>query len=260
MLVIVSIAIIVTLLLLARLYLHVTGTYIPKLKGRYGEYKVASVLNRLNKKDYYVFHDVLLKYGKSTTQIDHIVICKAGIFVIETKNYKGWIHGSENSRYWSQTLYDHKSTFTNPIRQNWVHVNAVKSTLVDINDIPFFPIIVFAGSATLKNVYSNVPVIYKSQLLNKIKELNQSESFSKTEIEKMVSIINRKRLTSAADVRRHLKQVKKKSREQVKKKPKFCPRCGSHLELRHGKYGEFYGCFEFPKCKYTQKVETLPNK
>ncbi len=30
-----------------------------------------------------------------------------------------------------------------------------------------------------------------------------------------------------------------------------CPACGSKLVLRKGKYGSFYGCSAYPKCKYT---------
>lgn len=33
-----------------------------------------------------------------------------------------------------------------------------------------------------------------------------------------------------------------------------CPKCNSHLVLRNGKFGEFYGCFRYPKCKYTEKT------
>lgn len=34
----------------------------------------------------------------------------------------------------------------------------------------------------------------------------------------------------------------------------ICPYCKTPLILRKGKYGEFYGCTNFPKCRYTQKV------
>lgn len=30
-----------------------------------------------------------------------------------------------------------------------------------------------------------------------------------------------------------------------------CPRCGAPLKLRYGSYGSFYGCSQYPKCKYT---------
>ena len=42
--------------------------------------------------------------------------------------------------------------------------------------------------------------------------------------------------------------------EYVKNPPKLCPKCGGELTRRNGRYGEFYGCLEFPKCRYTENV------
>jgi DNA topoisomerase-1 len=32
-----------------------------------------------------------------------------------------------------------------------------------------------------------------------------------------------------------------------------CPECGSQLTRRHGRFGEFTSCSDFPKCKYIKK-------
>lgn len=42
------------------------------------------------------------------------------------------------------------------------------------------------------------------------------------------------------------------TKESVKYSPKFCPRCGGELKRRNGRYGEFWGCSEFPACRYTE--------
>lgn len=34
-----------------------------------------------------------------------------------------------------------------------------------------------------------------------------------------------------------------------------CPKCGSILVRRSGRFGEFYGCTGFPDCRYTKKVQ-----
>lgn len=31
-----------------------------------------------------------------------------------------------------------------------------------------------------------------------------------------------------------------------------CPKCGGNLILKNGKYGSFYGCSNYPNCKYTK--------
>lgn len=48
-----------------------------------------------------------------------------GIFVIETKNYKGWIYGSERDRQWTQVIYKRKERFQNPLRQNCRHTKVL---------------------------------------------------------------------------------------------------------------------------------------
>lgn len=41
-------------------------------------------------------------------------------------------------------------------------------------------------------------------------------------------------------------------KESVKYSPKLCPRCGGELKRRNGRYGEFWGCSEYPACRYTE--------
>ncbi len=52
------------------------------------------------------------------TQLDHVVVSRFGVFVIETKNYRGWIFGSEKQPQWTQQIYRQKNRFQNPLHQN----------------------------------------------------------------------------------------------------------------------------------------------
>lgn len=36
---------------------------------------------------------------------------------------------------------------------------------------------------------------------------------------------------------------------------KICPNCGGNLVIRKSKYGEFYGCSNFPKCKHIEEIK-----
>src|SRR6266542_5098071 len=49
------------------------------------------------------------------TQVDHILVSSFGVFVIETKDYKGWIFADAKQANWTQVLFRHKFTFQNPI-------------------------------------------------------------------------------------------------------------------------------------------------
>ena len=69
-------------------------------KGEKGEAKVHDILMQLPE-GYHVLDNVTLENGKKTTQIDHIVVSKYGVFVIETKNYRGEIYGNDNRDRWT---------------------------------------------------------------------------------------------------------------------------------------------------------------
>lgn len=84
----------------------------PKIKGFLGEKVVSAILSRLNPQKYTVINDVMLNINGKTSQIDHVVVSNYGIFVIETKNYKGWILGDERSEYWTQVIYKRKENCT----------------------------------------------------------------------------------------------------------------------------------------------------
>lgn len=56
--------------------------------GELGESFVAEYLEQLPD-GYYIYNDVVLPTERGTTQIDHVVVSKYGVFVIETKNYRG---------------------------------------------------------------------------------------------------------------------------------------------------------------------------
>lgn len=40
----------------------------------------------------------------------------------------------------------------------------------------------------------------------------------------------------------------------AKEKPKTCPKCGELMQKRNGRYGAFWGCSGFPKCRYTEDI------
>ena len=79
-----------------------------RIKGAIGEKTISAILYFLDKSKYKVINNVVLKNNEITSQIDHLIISDFGIFVIETKNYKGWILGNENSEYWTQVIYKKK--------------------------------------------------------------------------------------------------------------------------------------------------------
>lgn len=92
----------------------------PTVIGAEGERRINSTLSRkLDERDYVLVEDLTLPTSHGTTQVDHIVLSRFGVFVIETKNMSGWIFGGKDQARWTQVMRRKKSQFQNPIRQNY---------------------------------------------------------------------------------------------------------------------------------------------
>ncbi|MBQ3490862.1 MAG: NERD domain-containing protein [Clostridia bacterium] len=122
--------------------------------GKQGEAKVKKLLKNTKSSKKKILNDVILEfeYG-NTTQIDHILINEYGVFVMETKNYKGVIYGTEGKSYWKQYLKNKSFTFYNPIKQNEGHIRHLKEMFG--KKYPYYSVIVFVGS-TVKKIDSDV--------------------------------------------------------------------------------------------------------
>jgi restriction system protein len=160
---------------------HACKCYMEELT--LGEQKVADTLAReLSYKDYFLFNNIIInsKNNKST-QIDHIIVSKFGIFVIENKNYAGWIFGSKNESNWTQSMPGAvKFKFQNPIRQNYGHMMALKELMPFAKD-NFFNIVVFTGDGEIKTDRIE-NVLYLNELIDYIKKYTQ-EKLSENEIQ-----------------------------------------------------------------------------
>lgn len=123
---------------------------LPSFKGWFGEKMVALKARfSLPKDDYAAFHNVTLPDGEGTTQIDHIFVSRFGIFVIETKNMKGWIFGNASQPNWTQSIFKKKCQFQNPIRQNFKHIKTLEN-LLDVHLVKFKSVVVFVGDCKFK--------------------------------------------------------------------------------------------------------------
>jgi hypothetical protein len=55
--------------------------------------------------DYHLLNHVTLKHRGGTTQVDHILVSRFGVFVIETKDYTGWIFANPKHDTWTQVTF-----------------------------------------------------------------------------------------------------------------------------------------------------------
>jgi len=100
--------------------------------------------------DYHLMNHVTLRLKDGTTELDHILVSRFGVFVIETKDYRGWIFANANNRKWTQVLFKRKFRFQNPIFQNGRHVRAVRGLLDFLPASAIKSAVVFTGDAEFK--------------------------------------------------------------------------------------------------------------
>ncbi len=222
----------------------------PKFRGFMGEFWVKLELQKLDKSKYIVLNDIMIKDDNGTHQIDHIVLSNYGLFVIEMKNYYGLIKGKEKDYKWIQYLGKKKSSFNNPIHQNYGHIKSL-SQLLGIDEKHFIPIVCFSNQAKL-SVDTKSIVLQLDFINNKIRSFNEiNNDFNLKEISKRIlsSNIEDKKLR-----KEHVSAIKEKIADnKILENNMICPKCRGNLVERNGKYGKFIGCSNYPKCKYIKK-------
>jgi hypothetical protein len=127
------------------------GRYQAHSRRNRGEARLSrEVKTKFRPPDYHLLNHVTLRLKDGTTEIDHILVSRFGVFVVETKDYNGWIFAAAKDRYWTQVLYRARFRFQNPIRQNHRHVCAVRELLEFLNPEVIRPVVVFTGDAVFK--------------------------------------------------------------------------------------------------------------
>ena len=223
--------------------------------GDVGEHAVARKLRWLPRNQYFIINDLMFtRNSGNTTQIDHIVVSPYGIFVIETKNIYGYIHGTDNSKLWRSCWRNRDLAFDNPALQNKAHINALVEKL-NISDEKFVSIIAFSNNANLQTAVNDSYVVYWSQvrkLIRRYKEPVMTIEKAEKIYEYLLAInITDKKARKQHAARAKINRNNYKIRSQESVENGRCPRCGGRLVRRTGKNGPFYGCSNYPNCKYT---------
>lgn len=229
--------------------------------GASGEARVASVLADLPCEDYWVFNDLLIRDRDYTTQVDHLIISRYGVFVIETKNYHGKIYGNGNSEFWTQYLpapgYKRygsirENKFKNPVWQNAGHMKALNK-LVFGNNVPMYGLVVFPHRTDI-HVTAAQPVLKIWDVVSFITQ-HSDIVLSSEQMDyyrsRLLGVIS----TSGFDRVSHLDNVRRNNeRRDAAVASGRCPLCGRELVLRNLQSGQFYCCSGFPKCNYKLKI------
>lgn len=139
----------VLVMLILGAVIHVRLLEKPLYRGWWGEYKVNLMLRICLSNQYSVFSNAIYrgKTKEDSTQIDHVVVSRFGIFVLETKAFKGKIHTDPLEQgSWLQIVGRRKYKIQNPLMQNYAHVKAVQA-VTGVHSQKIHSYAVMAGSA-----------------------------------------------------------------------------------------------------------------
>ncbi|MGL6152650.1 MAG: NERD domain-containing protein [Aeromonas sobria] len=250
----------------------------PWFKGMIGEAFInLGIRLFLDKREYHLIKNVTLPIPQGTTQIDHVLVSRFGVFVIETKNIKGWIFGNPAHKSWTQQIYRSRHSFQNPLRQNYLHLMTLKS-LLGLADQQLHSVIYFIGDCTFK---TPMPENVMNRGLIRYIKGNTIQVLTPAEVTRVIDTIQRGRLAANWQThKQHVAQLKARHSEvphpplpvttmpvvnpvinasptitepATKQTPR-CPRCGNLMVLRTAKRGDnrgnqFWGCIGYPTCR-----------
>ncbi|MCG7333672.1 topoisomerase DNA-binding C4 zinc finger domain-containing protein [Sporosarcina sp. ACRSM] len=139
-------------------------------------------------------------------------------------------------------------------------------------------IIAFSSKSTFKfkKEFTSAHVIQFTDLLKTISQYKEhciGETTLKEINEKLAGLL----ITDKSDRKRlkaeHMQSVRKVKATKQATRPQTsyakntyrqdasvlhtaCPKCNGKLTLKTGRYGKFYGCSNYPACRYTENVKT----
>lgn len=210
-----------------------------------------------------VLHDVLIDGADGyTSQIDLVLVGNRGVYVVEVKSFSdAKIYGDTQKAKWYYYNHGKKYEIYSPLRQNKKHVEYLKTFLKEFGDVPVFSIVTMicddfkiSGEYPADTIICNsLPAMEKG--LYKIAE-NKPEVFDDAQKQEIFDYIkNNQHIGKEARLEHKQNVIAYKDSLEEGKKQKICPYCKGELVLRNGKNGKFYGCKNYPKCRYTRSFE-----
>lgn len=245
-------------------FLH-GGFMNPEEKGEIGEDIIYYDLDRIEGRKAFLPNCYIPKHSGGTTEIDLIFLHESGIYVIESKNYSGWIFGNEEQEFWTQCLRSTGNTvqkyqFYSPLWQNEIHIYALMELIQD-NTVPLYSYVVFGNNCELKDIQltsGNHHVTYYRYLLQDISEnaRQMGRCLSDEKMDELYAVLVK--FTEATDEQktRHIEDIYVRKYPVVQPDGTWtCPRCGGVLVERIAQRGSragnrFWGCSNYPKCKF----------
>ena len=186
-------------------------------KGKRFEQRIISKLsNSFN--DSMVLNNLYIPFNDNYVEIDCLLINRNGIYVIEAKNYSGWIFANYKSKYWMAIHYKRRYRFYNPIRQNLSHIDCLKKIVKE--SVIYHNVVVFSNRCEFKELvlsnYDNVDVIHYNSLISVINKEHILNSYlNNVQIEKIYNDLLKFTNPTQEVIDKHNDYVKRKKIENM---------------------------------------------
>lgn len=221
------------------------------LRGWFGEKKTTfNMWLSLDKEVYRRFHNLIIPSKNGTTQLDHLLVSPYGLFIVETKNKKGWIFGSGDQSKWTQSIYGKKYSFQNPLRQTF-RQKKILSEYLGVDESIIRTVVFFVGDCKFK---TRLPENVLNSRLGKYVKQFKDPIIDHLEIDRIVVQLQRHVLESSLTNKDHIRSLRERHSSTT-----VCPKCGSNLVERTARKGpkagsKFLGCENYPRCRFTKNV------
>ena len=182
--------------------------------GEFGEWLTQYALKTIDG-NYFLLKNVYIPYKGKTSEIDLLLVHERGIYVFESKNYSGWIFGSIDNKYWTQSLNrNKKNRFYNPVLQNRTHIKALVEYLKIPNEHPPKSYIVFSERCELKKTPENTDTlkICKRNTMLRILQRDLENSltiYDQSTLTRYKAILEKHTNISETEKRKHIIEVKR---------------------------------------------------
>jgi hypothetical protein len=140
------------------------------------------------------------------------------------------VYGGQYQDQWYQTIrYDNKrrgrggrtytkthiakNAFFNPIKQNLIHVNAIKQSIQSVQSLPLFNVVVFMNRTNITNVEmkdDTAYVINRRHLRRLVKQKEKELNTQSVDLARIQDEFTKKNTFSKANLKKHILKIKEK--------------------------------------------------
>ncbi len=195
---------------------------------------------------YYHFKNLIIPTARGTSEIDHLIVSRYGLFVFELKDRSGWIFGDEKAKTWTAIHFGKKFRFENPLHQNFGHLMALRD-LLGISPGMLHAAVVFRGDFQFKTA------IPHGVLCHRYASWVQSQTIAlmeDSEVNRILATLEERKQVGRDARNAHVESLRARLTSTT-----VCPKCGGNLVARTARKGthpgaSFLGCSNYPQCKF----------